>query len=288
MAGLVGKELHGYSIEDYIGKGGHGAVYLAKHINSGREVAIKVMLPEHESDTVLLKRLRQEAAIIRDLRHPHIVPLIEMWEDDYGVSIVMPHLVGGDLRQIIKRQEVLTPAQLSHILNQICGALDAAHAAQIIHRDIKPENILLDEKGNAYLTDFGVAKRMNRQSAITTVGSVIGSPNYLSPEQIVGADISNRTDIYAIGILIYEMLVGDHPFAATTSRVQLMMQLVKEDFPALDAPHIADHHRAEIQALVSRCTSKNVEARYLTASSVAYHFARIITDNHDDLWIHVP
>ncbi|MEO0594995.1 MAG: serine/threonine-protein kinase [Chloroflexota bacterium] len=288
MAGLLGKEIHGYFMEDFIGKGGHGAVYRATHVETEHEVAIKVMLPEHESDEILLKRLRQEAAIIRDLRHPHIVPLIEMWEDDYGIGIAMPYLSGGDLRQIIKRQEILTPEQLSHILNQICGALDAAHAAQIIHRDIKPENILLDENGNAYLTDFGVAKRMNRQNAITTVGSVIGSPNYLSPEQIVGAELSNRTDIYAIGILIYEMLAGEHPFAATTSRVKLMMQLVKEDFPDLDAPHISEHHLEEIQALITRCTSKDIEARYLTASSVAYHFARIIADNHDDLWIPVP
>lgn len=278
MAGLNGKELHGYQILDFIGKGGHGAVYKAQHLESGRIVAIKVVLPEHEDDAVLLKRLRQEAAIIRDLRHPHIVPLIEMWEDDYGISLVMPYLEGGDLRNLIEQGEALSPEELSQILNQICGALDAAHAAQIIHRDIKPENILLDQNGNAFLTDFGIAKRMNRQNAITTVGSVIGSPNYLSPEQIIGTDVSNRTDVYALGILVYEMLAGEHPFASTTSRVKLMMQLVKEDFPHIELPHVPEHQREEIHGLIMRCTSKVVEERYLTASSVAYHLAQIIAE----------
>src|SRR5688572_21139064 len=144
-----------YQVTAYVGKGGHGAVYRAELVKTGAIVAIKVLLPQHSEDLELAQRLEQEAEIIRDLRHPHIVPLLETWKDNLGIWLVMPWLGGGDLRDYLKEKGAMKPEALSVLLQQICSALDAAHAAHIIHRDFKPDNILLDDAGVAYLSDFG-------------------------------------------------------------------------------------------------------------------------------------
>src|SRR5690606_27185001 len=228
-------------------------------------------------DEKIVQRINQEAEIIQDLRHPNIVPLIETWQDEQEICLVMPWLSGGDLRDYVEKYGSLAPENLSPILTQICSALDAAHAAQIIHRDLKPDNILLDDTGKAYLSDFGIAKRKG-YSNITTVGTLIGSPNYLSPEQIMGDEISNRTDIYALGIVIHEVLAGIHPYHDTVSRLQLMMKLAQQDLPPLTDREIPAQFMDEVNGLIQRCTAKNSKDRYLTASSVAYHFKQIIGD----------
>jgi serine/threonine-protein kinase len=271
-----GKTIRQYELVKFVGRGGHGAVYRARHVVSHEIVAVKVILPEHARDEKLLQRLHQEAEIIRDLRHPHIVHLIETWEDENGVWIVMQWLGGGDLRAYLDRHEVMHPQQIIPILNQVTSALDAAHAAQIIHRDLKPDNIMLDEAGNAYLTDFGIAKRLGH-NAITSMGVVVGSPNYLSPEQIMGYDITARTDIYALGILLYELMTGEHPFSTVTSKVQMMMALVQQPIPQVS--HLPDPLGSEINALLQRATAKESDKRYPTASSLARHFAQIVEEN---------
>lgn len=276
MSDFVGQTIRHYHLTDYIGAGGHGAVYKATHTETEQLIALKIMLPQHSEDNELAQRLHQEAEIIRDLRHPHIVPLIETWDEENTIYLAMPWIDGGDLRGYAEEHGKLTPEQLSPILTQICSALDAGHAAQIIHRDIKPENILLDSTGKAYLTDFGIAKRLDNKNAITAMGNVVGTPHYLSPEQIMGAELGNRTDIYALGIMIHEMLNGGHPYAETQSKVQLMMRLVQEVLPPLASDKIKAEHMDDLYGLILRCTSKDPAERYLTASSVAFHFAQII------------
>jgi serine/threonine-protein kinase len=172
----------------------------------------------------------------------------------------MPWLGGGDLHDYLKKQGAMSPNVLSPILSQICSALDAAHAAQIIHRDLKPDNILLDMAGVAYLSDFGIAKRKN-YGAITSIGTVIGSPNYLSPEPI------------------HELLAGMHPYHDTVSRLQLMMKLVQQNLPPLTDREIPAEYLDGINGLIQRCTAKNPQDRYITASSVAYHFQEILSSN---------
>ena len=276
MSDLSGQTIDNYHLAEIIGKGGHGTVYKGWDIETRQTVAVKVMLAKHVEDQIMVHRLQQEAGIIRDLRHPNIVPLIESWEDENGVCLVMPWIDGEDLRGLLNRKNRLSPPELSSILTQICGALDATHAAQIIHRDIKPENILIDRFGKAYLTDFGFAKRKDDHSFSTTAGVIIGSTNYLSPEQISGETISNRTDIFAIGILIFEMLAGRHPFHESSTRMQVLMQLVNEDLPVLQSiGNLAQFRVERINDLIARCTDKSPDNRYLTASSVAYHFAQI-------------
>lgn len=276
-ATFTGHQVKGYTIGEQIGQGGHGAVYHAKHDESEQTYAIKVILPEHASDERLIERLRIEAQIIKDLRHPNIVHLHEYWEDADGIWMVMPWVDGGDLRKELEQNGPLALEHLAAILEQVGSALDAAHAAQIVHRDIKPENILQDLNSRVYLTDFGVAKRLGHR-AITSIGVVMGSPNYLSPEQIMGYEITPRTDIYGLGITVFELLTGYHPFSQTKSQVQLMMKLVQEPLPPLlelrpDLP-------ATVNDVIQRATEKDAKKRYPSASSLARHF-REVADKHE-------
>lgn len=276
MSDLIGKTIRDYQINNFIGQGGHGSVYKAIHTPSDKPVALKIMLQEHLEDKTMVQRILQEAEIIRELEHPYIVPLVESWQDDRGIYVVMPWYDGGALRTYIKESQPVDPQVVNTILSQICDALDAAHAIKIVHRDIKPENILLDAEGNAYLSDFGFAKRMDSTVEITTVGDVVGTPNYLSPEQIMGYDIGNKTDIYALGIMLHEILSGAHPYADTKSRVQLMLKLVKEDVPKLKNASLSQDKLDKIDVIIARCTHKNPDNRYPTASEVAKDFAKVI------------
>lgn len=273
MQEMLGRTVRSYEIKAFVGKGGHGAVYRAYDSQSNQDVAIKVILPELEEDATLLERFQREAEIIRDLRHPHIVRLVEFWKDDEGMWVAMQWLGGGDLREFLEKKGKMPPKDLARILHQVADALDAAHAADIIHRDLKPDNIVLDEAGNAYLTDFGIAKRMGYK-AITSMGIVVGSPNYLSPEQIMGEKVSPRTDVFALGYTIYELLTGEHPFNSIKNRVMLLMAMMQQDVPPITSlePAICD----DINLLLQRATSKTVDERYPTASALARHYSEIV------------
>lgn len=273
MDNMIGRTVRTYEITDFVGKGGHGAVYKAVHTRNGEKVAVKVILPEHEEDSTLLVRFQQEAEIIRDLRHPNIVHLHEFWQDEEGIWVVMQWLGGGDLREYLEKYGKMQPKMLAKILEQIAGGLDEAHAADIIHRDLKPDNIVLDDNGDAYLTDFGIAKRIG-YTAITSMGVVVGSPNYLSPEQIMGETISGRTDVFALGFTIYEMLTGTHPFDNIKNRIQLMMAMMQQDIPPITTldPQICD----DVNELIQRAANKQADKRYPTASALARHFSEIV------------
>ena len=276
MDNMIGRTVRSYKITEFIGKGGHGAVYKAENTETKEIVAVKVILPEHEDDSTLLERFQQEAEIIRDLRHPHIVHLHDFWKDEAGIWVVMQWLGGGDLREYLEKHGTVPPKVLAKVLNQITGALDEAHAADIIHRDLKPDNIVLDDKGDAYLTDFGIAKRIGYK-AITSMGVVVGSPNYLSPEQIMGETVSSRTDVFALGFTIYELLTGGHPFHGIKNRVQLMMAMIQQEIPPiLDLDEsIID----EVNEVIQKATDKDVSKRYPTASALARHFNEVVNSD---------
>lgn len=272
---FIGWTINDYHLTKLVGVGGHGVVYQAHHPQSSDPIAVKVILPEHVDNERLLRRIRVEAEIIRELRHPHIVPLYDYWEDENGVWIAMRWVDGGDLRDQLKQQGPLTLDQTATMLSQISGALDAAHAAEIIHRDIKPENILQDREGHMYLTDFGIAKRLGHKP-ITKAGIVIGSPFYLSPEQIMGYDLTARTDVYGMGIMLYELLTGEHPFASTEGKVQLMVKHVREPVP--DITKLRPDVLPAINDLIQRATAKDPQDRYPSASALARHFHEIIAE----------
>lgn len=254
---LIGQTVRDYRIDEQIGRGGHGVVFRALHVPTERIVAVKVLLPEYLEDPKMAERLELEASIVRELKHPSIVHYEDSWQDDYGVWLVMRYFGGGSLRELMAKHQPVPLDLVARITGQIVEALECAHAAGIVHRDMKPDNIILDEDGNAYLTDFGIAKRLGYK-AITSMGVVMGSPAYLTPEQILGAEISARTDIFSLGMTLYEVLSGQHPFGQIKGQVQLMMMLLQTDVPPLSREDIPP----AVAAVIAKALSRDVMARY--------------------------
>src|SRR5215831_15137055 len=208
MDNLNNRVIKGYELRDRIGEGGFGAVYRAYQPSVGREVAVKVILPQHSNHPDFIRRFEVEAQLIARLEHPHIVPLYDYWRDPDGAFLVMRWLPGS-LRRAIWRGPWSAEAT-ARLLEQLAGALTVAHRESVIHRDIKPDNILLDEDENAYLADFGIAKNLSTGS-LTQEGAMVGSPAYITPEQIKGEPVTTRADIYSLGLVVYEALASEKP-----------------------------------------------------------------------------
>jgi WD40 repeat protein/serine/threonine protein kinase len=264
MNGLTGKSIRGYEIKREIGEGGFGAIYLAYQEVVGREVAIKIILPLYANNPEFIRRFETEAQLVARLENLHIVPLYDYWRDPEGAYLVMRYLRGGNLQTLLERQKPDLDTT-TRIMTQISTALTVAHRNEVIHRDIKPANILLDEEGNAYLSDFGIAyvtggKRTDREDEVT------GTLAYLSPEQLTSGYVTPASDIYSLGIVLYEMLTGLHPFANSTI-TQLVHKQMHEPLPLLPA-----ELPAGLDAVIQRATHKDPEERYPDALSMVADF----------------
>jgi serine/threonine protein kinase len=225
-----GEPLRGYRLLEQIGDGAFGVVYRATQPQIGREVAIKAVLPELANHPDFVRRFEREAQIVARLEHPHIVPLYDYWREPDAAYLVMRFLRGGSVETLLEAGP-LEQSRAASILDQVAAALSAAHRQGIVHRDVKPGNVLLDEEGNAYLTDFGVA--LDAGSPERSSGTMIrGSPGYLSPEQVRLDPASPQSDIYALGIVAYEMLAGTHPFAGT-SLLALLDRHLRDALPSV-------------------------------------------------------
>ena len=267
---LTGRAIRGYALGEKIGSGGMGAVYRATQPNVEREVAIKIILPSFANHPDFVRRFEAEAQLVARLEHPHIVPLYDYWREPGVAYLVMRLLRGGSLQRCL--QEGLLPLEsVARLLEQICSALNAAHRIGVIHRDLKPANILLDEDQNAYLADFGIAKNLGNPdiSEATQAGTVIGSPQYMSPEQIRSLSVRPQSDIYCLGVMLYEMLTGRIPFAGPTP-IDYIQQQLSTPMPPLSA------HRtglpAALDAVIMRATAKNSEERYADVSALLADF----------------
>lgn len=262
------KSIKGYELRERIGTGGFGAVYKAYQTTIGRDVAIKVILPDRASHPDFIRRFEGEAQMVARLEHPHIVPLYDYWRDPDGAYLVMRWLRGGSLRDALANgaYDLQSAARL---LDQIAGALTLAHRSGVIHRDIKPGNILLDEDGNAYLTDFGIAKDLSVADGATAEDAILGSLDYISPEQARSAPVSPRTDIYSLGVTLYEMLTGQHPFVGL-SAVERLYKHINDPLPAItlyDAPV-----REAVNAVITTATAKNPDRRFTDVLTFAAEF----------------
>jgi serine/threonine protein kinase len=263
---LIGQTIKHYEFRHLIASGGYGAVYEAMDTSINRLVAVKTILPHHANDPEFKQRFNTEVQLISKLEHPHIVPIYHYWQDEMGAFLVMRHISGGSLRQVMDVQGSLSLIQTQRIMRQICDALAVSHEKGIIHRDIKPENILIDTQGNAYLSDFGIAKNLHTDDDITATDSIIGSWKYLSPEQIQSQHISPQTDMYALGVMLYEMLTGKHPYDETTVTLMLVkhiqdplpnIRLVRPDLPL------------SIHDVIQKATEKDPQARYASITTLA-------------------
>jgi serine/threonine-protein kinase len=259
MSTLVGTSLNGrYRLEARIGAGGMSTVYRATDQTLERQVAVKLMNREVAGDSDLLERFRREARAVAQLSHPHIVGVIDAGEDDHRPYIVFEYVEGETLKERIRRLGRLPVSEAIAYSIEIARALGAAHARHIVHRDVKPQNVLIDEEGSAKVTDFGIARTME-EDGLTADGRVIGTTDYVSPEQALGRPVTGQSDLYSLGVVLYEMLTGEVPFKGE-SQVAVAMKHVREELPdvQLKRPEIS----AALASIVDTATAKREEDRY--------------------------
>ena len=265
MSALVGTQLSGrYRLDAQVGTGGMSTVYRAFDATLERRVAIKLMHRDIAADSDQLERFRREARAVAQLSHPHIVGVIDAGEEDNRPYIVFEYVEGETLKDRIRRLGRLPVDEAIAYAIEIARALGAAHGRGIVHRDVKPQNVLVDEEGSAKVTDFGIARSMD-DSGLTAEGRVLGTTDYVSPEQALGHDVNGQSDIYSLGVVLYEMLTGDVPFHGE-NQVSVAMKHVREDLP--DVSKRRPEVSAGLAAILDRMTSKDLRKRYPDALSL--------------------
>jgi len=259
MSTLLGTILNGrYRLEARIGTGGMSAVYRAIDETLERPVAIKLMNREIATDSDQLERFRREARAVAQLSHPHIVGVIDYGEDQGRPYIVLEYVEGETLKERIRRNGELDVAEAVAYAIEIARALGAAHARHIVHRDVKPQNVLIDEEGSAKVTDFGIARSLD-DDGLTADGRVLGTTDYVSPEQALGHAVTGQSDLYSLGIVLFEMLTGGVPFRGE-NQVAVAMKHVREELP--DVQTLRPEVSASLAAVIDRATAKDLHQRY--------------------------
>jgi WD40 repeat protein/serine/threonine protein kinase len=277
MSDFEGKRIRAYELQSAVGSGGFGTVYHAMQDVIDREVAVKVIRDKYANQPQFIRRFETEARIIARLEHPHIVPLYDYWRDPDGAYLIMRWLPGGSLRDRMKAKR-FTPVDVVKVLNQIASALALAHSRDIIHRDIKPENILLDDQENVYLTDFGIAVDLVHDQDVAMENMSYGSPEYVAPEQLIEKKVSPQSDIYSLGIMLYEMLANVRPFSGASTQEIVKMQ-VRNPVPSLklSRPDLPP----EIDTIIWQATAKKPSARYDDVLALALAFQQVAADISD-------
>ncbi len=259
MTTLEGTTLSGrYRLEARIAAGGFSTVYRALDERLERLVAVKLMNREVAADSSQLERFRREARAVAQLSHPNVVGVIDTGEDDERPYIVLEYVEGETLKQRIRRLGRLPVAEATEYAIEIARALGAAHERHIVHRDVKPQNVLIDAEGNARVTDFGIARTLEEEG-LTVEGRVLGSTDYVSPEQALGEDVTGQSDLYSLGVVLYEMLTGDVPFHGE-SQVAVAMKHVRETIP--DVRALRPDAPASLAAVVATATARQRSDRY--------------------------
>src|SRR6476646_6950119 len=256
---MIGTVLSGrYKLEAKLGSGGMSTVYLARDTTLDRQVAVKVLHREMSEQEDQLQRFRQEARAVAKLSHPNVVAVIDAGEDGGHPYIVFEYVEGETLKQRIARVGALDPQEALAYAIEIARGLTVAHNRRMIHRDIKPQNVLIDAEGRAKLTDFGISRQLE-QDGMTATGRVLGTTDYVAPEQAMGQAVDQRSDIYSLGVVLFEMLVGQVPFHAD-SQVGVAMKHVNEELP--DVQRRRPDVSAAAALVVERATAKDPAERY--------------------------
>src|SRR6266542_4299447 len=254
----IGAELLGYRIEALLGRGGMGTVYLAKDPRLKRKVALKLLLPELARDERFRERLLAESKLAASLDHPNIVPIYEAGETDEQIFIAMRYVEGEDLKTAL-REGALSPEQALGLVSQIASALDAAHAHGLVHRDVKPSNVLIapeaghEGEDHVYLADFGLTKQVSEGESVSQPEQLMGTIDYVAPEQIRGDDVDGRADVYSLGCLLYECLTGEPPYPRGTDAAVLFAHL-QEEPPTVPG----------LERVLQKALAKEREERYQT------------------------
>jgi serine/threonine protein kinase/tetratricopeptide (TPR) repeat protein len=261
MEDLTGKQLGAYQIVAPLGEGGMAAVYKAFQPRMDRYVALKILPRYYASDPEFVARFKQEARVIAKLEHPHILPVYDYGEEDGYTFMAMRMVESGTLTEWILENQPLSLAQIRRIISQVGDALDYAHSNEIVHRDVKPSNILVDKRGNCLLTDFGLAKLVEASVKLTKTGGILGTPAYMSPEQGMGQGIDYRTDMYSLGVILYEMVTGRPPYQAETP----MAIVIKHIQAPLPPPYKYNPDIPEaLERVILKSLAKKPDDRYAT------------------------
>jgi serine/threonine protein kinase len=263
-----GTTVAGYRIEALIGRGGMGAVYRGHEEGLGRKVALKVIAPELAQDQRFRERFLRESRIAASLDHPHVIPIYQAGEQDGVLFLAMRYVEGSDLAKVVAEEGALEPRRAVDLLSQIAEALDAAHEKGLVHRDVKPSNVLIAVSAgreHCYLGDFGLTKRTGSLSGVSVAGEIVGTLEYVAPEQITGDPVDERSDVYALGCVLYECLTGQSPFPRATDVALLWAHVHEEPTPPsqarLDLPK-------ELDTVLTRALAKEPGRRYRSAGEL--------------------
>jgi len=254
-----------YRVLRRIGSGGMADVYLVEQETLGRPLVLKVMHAHLARDEEMRERFRREAEAAARLVHPLICVPFDYGEVGEVVYLIMPHLGGGGLADLLSREKTLPPERVAEVGAQVASALDHAHRHGVVHRDVKPDNVLFDEDGNALLTDFGIATAQFH-ARLTASGRAMGTPHYMAPEQAMGRTLDGRADLYALGVLMYECLVGFPPFDAADAFAVGYKQVHEAPVPLID---VNSEIPAPLAHIVMRCLEKHPDARWQRGADLA-------------------
>ena len=247
-----------YEILSVLGQGGMGAVYKARDRELDRLIALKVIRPELATDPGILQRFKQELILARNITHKNVVRIFDLGEAEGIRFITMEYVDGDDLRTLLRSQGKFSPKDAIAVIEQVCRALDSAHAEGVIHRDLKPQNIMRDKNGRIVVMDFGLARSLG-ESGLTQTGALVGTLEYMSPEQAMGSTLDQRSDIFSVGLIFYELLTGTAPYQADTAIASLMKRTRE---PARSASDVEVSVPKSVSAIVSRCLERDPANRY--------------------------
>ncbi|MDP9262289.1 MAG: serine/threonine protein kinase, partial [Actinomycetota bacterium] len=266
--GRIGTELAGYRIEGLLGRGGMSVVYLADHLPLKRKVALKLLAPELAEDDRFRERFLRESQLAASLDHPHVVPVYDAGEVEGLLYIAMRYVAGTDLKALLRQEGALERNRALGLVAQIGDALDAAHARGLVHRDVKPSNVLVtnrDGNEHCYLADFGLSTSTSDRSAVADPGQMMGTIDYVAPEQIRDGDVDGRADVYALACLLYECLTGDVPFRRAND-VAVIYAHLEESAPK--ASERAPELTRELDAVIERGMAKLPAERWDTCGAL--------------------
>ena len=253
-----------YQVMRILGQGGMGAVYQARDQELDRVIALKVIRPELASNPSILARFKQELILSRNVTHKNVIRIFDLGEAEGTKFITMEYVEGEDLRGILRRKGKFHSKEAVAVMQQICRALEAAHAEGVIHRDLKPQNVMQDPQGRVVVMDFGLARSLE-SDGMTQTGALVGTLEYMSPEQALGATLDRRSDLFAVGLIFYELLTGKSPYKADTAIASLMKRTHERAIPASDVDASVP---VSLSAIVSRCLERDPKDRFPSASEL--------------------
>jgi serine/threonine protein kinase/Tfp pilus assembly protein PilF len=253
-----------YEVLSLLGEGGMGAVYKARDIELGRMVALKVIRRELSGNRAILDRFKQELILATQVTHKNVVRIYDLGEADGLKFITMEYVEGEDLRTVIQQRTKLPPREAVAFIEQVCRALEAAHGVGVIHRDLKPQNIMLDKSGRILVMDFGLARTLEGDG-MTQTGAMVGTMEYMSPEQALAQSLDQRSDIFSVGLIFYELLTGATPFHADSALASLIKRTQERVVPVCELDHSIP---IPLSQIVSRCLERDVALRYQTAAEL--------------------